>query len=46
LSIWEEYMQGSAYWTAKFEGTDEVNGEGDKKDYWSFGRFIELGYLG
>ncbi|KAL4774841.1 glycoside hydrolase superfamily [Aspergillus nidulans var. acristatus] len=46
LSIWEEYMQGSAYWTAMFEGTDEVNGEGDKKDYWSFGRFIELGYLG
>ncbi|RDW76281.1 Beta-1,3-exoglucosidase [Aspergillus mulundensis] len=45
LSIWEEYMQGSAYWSARFEGTDEVDGEGNKSDYWSFGRFVELGYL-
>ncbi|KAL4999583.1 glycoside hydrolase superfamily [Aspergillus recurvatus] len=45
LSIWEEYMQGSTYWSARFEGTDEVDGEGSKSDYWNFEQFIELGYL-
>lgn len=45
LAIWEQYTQGSAYWSARFEGNDTVNGEGTKKDYWSFGRFIDLGYF-
>ncbi|KAL4914247.1 glycoside hydrolase superfamily [Aspergillus aurantiobrunneus] len=45
LRAWEEYMQGSAYWSAKFEGNDTVDGQGTKKDYWSLGRFIELGFL-
>ncbi|KAL3480083.1 glycoside hydrolase superfamily [Aspergillus californicus] len=45
LGVWEEYTQGSAYWTAKFEGNASVDGEGSQKDYWSLGRFIEEGYL-
>ncbi|KAL2832031.1 glycoside hydrolase superfamily [Aspergillus cavernicola] len=45
FGIWEEYTQGSCYWTAKFEGNATVDGEGSQKDYWSFERFIEAGYL-
>ncbi|KAL4930104.1 glycoside hydrolase superfamily [Aspergillus undulatus] len=45
LGIWEEFMQGSAYWAARFEGNDTVDGEGRKRDYWSFGRFVELGFF-
>ncbi|KAL4969007.1 glycoside hydrolase superfamily [Aspergillus stella-maris] len=45
LEIWKEHMSGSAYWAARFEGLDEVDGQGTKRDYWSFERFIELGYF-
>ncbi|KAL2794210.1 glycoside hydrolase superfamily [Aspergillus keveii] len=33
LEAWEEYMQGLCYWTA------------NQRDYWSFERFIEEGFL-
>lgn len=39
------HTQGSCYWTAKFEGTGAVTGEGTQRDYWSYERFIDLGYL-
>ncbi|KAL3448788.1 glycoside hydrolase superfamily [Aspergillus insuetus] len=42
---WEEYTQGSCYWTAKFEGNGTIDGEGSQRDYWSFERFIEEGFL-
>lgn len=45
LAIWEQYTQGSAYWSARFEGNDTADGEGTKKDYWSFERFIDLGFF-
>ncbi|KAL2817867.1 glycoside hydrolase superfamily [Aspergillus granulosus] len=45
LEAWEEYTQGSCYWTAKFEGNGTINGEGSQKDYWSFERFIKEGYF-
>lgn len=45
LEIWEQYTQGSAYWSARFEGNDAADGEGTKKDYWSFERFIDLGFF-
>ncbi|KAL2836151.1 glycoside hydrolase superfamily [Aspergillus pseudoustus] len=45
LEAWEEYTQGSCYWTAKFEGNGTIDGEGSQKDYWSFERFIKAGFL-
>ncbi|KAL4868124.1 hypothetical protein BDV12DRAFT_209354 [Aspergillus spectabilis] len=46
LKIWREFGMGSAYWTARFEGNTTVDGEGSQKDYWSFERFAEMGFLG
>ncbi|KAL3489820.1 glycoside hydrolase superfamily [Aspergillus germanicus] len=45
LEAWEEYTQGSCYWTAKFERNGTIDGEGSQRDYWSFERFIEEGFL-
>ncbi|CEN62160.1 hypothetical protein ASPCAL08799 [Aspergillus calidoustus] len=45
LEAWEEYTQGSCYWTAKFEGKGTIDGEGRQRDYWSFERFIEEGFF-
>ncbi|KAL5341730.1 glycoside hydrolase superfamily [Aspergillus crustosus] len=46
LDTWKEFGMGSAYWTARFEGNTTVDGQGSQKDYWSFERFIEMGFLG
>ncbi|KAL3460072.1 glycoside hydrolase superfamily [Aspergillus heterothallicus] len=43
LDAWEEYMQGSCYWTAKTKGNGMVDGEGRQKDFWSFEQFIKAG---
>ncbi|KAF6828096.1 hypothetical protein CPLU01_08693 [Colletotrichum plurivorum] len=45
LYAWSKYTQGSTYWTAKFSGTDPVNGEGKQSDYWNYSAFIELGIM-
>ncbi|KAL2872153.1 glycoside hydrolase superfamily [Aspergillus lucknowensis] len=45
LEAWEEYTQGSCYWAAKYDGDGTVDGEGSQKDYWTFERFIEAGFL-
>jgi hypothetical protein len=45
LEAWEEYTQGSCYWTAKFEGNGTIDGEGRQRDCWSFERFIEEGFF-
>lgn len=45
MELWKKYMQGSAYWSGKYKGNGTVAGEGTKKDYWNFERFIELGYF-
>lgn len=41
----DKFLQGSAYWTAKFKGNATVDGEGTQEDYWNFETFIDLGYV-
>jgi aryl-phospho-beta-D-glucosidase BglC (GH1 family) len=45
LEAWGKISQGSAYWTAKCLGKDKVAGEGTKADYWSYEKFIDLGFF-
>ncbi|KAK1468387.1 hypothetical protein CMEL01_00154 [Colletotrichum melonis] len=45
LYAWSKYTQGSSYWTAKFSGTDPVNGQGTQSDYWNYETFIDLGII-
>jgi aryl-phospho-beta-D-glucosidase BglC (GH1 family) len=39
--------QGSAYWTAKVGAPSayDVDGQGDRSDYWSYENFIDLGFF-
>lgn len=43
LRAWSEFAQGSAYWTAKFYGSESVDGEGVQGDYWAYGDLVEMG---
>ncbi|KAL4809712.1 glycoside hydrolase superfamily [Aspergillus unguis] len=45
ISLWEEYMQGSAYWSGRYLGNATVVGEGVTKNYWDFEEFVELGFF-
>ena len=42
LRAWEEYTRGSCYWTYRFSGNEEVDGEGVQGDYWSYETFIAM----
>ncbi|KAJ4324198.1 hypothetical protein N0V94_001410 [Neodidymelliopsis sp. IMI 364377] len=45
LYAFGKYLQGSAYWTAKFFGNVPVDGEGVQGDYWNYLGFIALGII-
>ena len=40
-----KFMQGGAYWSARFEGTTAVDGEGTKRDDWDFLTFVVEGFV-
>ena len=41
----ENYVQGSIYWSGKVESDAKVNGEGNKRDYWSYIDLIKAGVV-
>ncbi|KAF7557943.1 hypothetical protein G7Z17_g306 [Cylindrodendrum hubeiense] len=45
LKTWARYARGSAYWTYKFSGNVQVDGEGVQGDYWSYEKFINMGII-
>ncbi|KAJ9654271.1 hypothetical protein H2198_006671 [Neophaeococcomyces mojaviensis] len=42
---WNKYAHGSAMWTGRHFGNVSVDGEGLQGDYWSYEKFIDLGYV-
>ncbi|KAH0175118.1 glycoside hydrolase, partial [Aureobasidium melanogenum] len=42
---WSKYVQGGSFWTANFNGTDPVDGEGVQKDYWDYIGLIDAGVI-
>ncbi|KAJ9119456.1 hypothetical protein QFC24_005689 [Naganishia onofrii] len=40
-----KYLSGSAFWTAKFQGVNPVDGEGTQNDYWNFLKLIDDGVV-
>ncbi|GAA5851598.1 hypothetical protein JCM8547_001143 [Rhodosporidiobolus lusitaniae] len=46
LYAWQTYLQGGAFWSFRYEGTDNVSsGEGATKDYWSYKNLIADGVV-
>jgi hypothetical protein len=41
----QHYTSGGAFWTAKFDGLDAVDGESTQRDYWSYERLIDQGVV-
>ncbi|TIA64730.1 endo-beta-1,3-glucanase [Aureobasidium pullulans] len=46
LTAFSKHTSGSAYWTAKVAGPNDnkVDGQGTRSDYWSYEKFIDLGF--
>lgn len=42
---WSEYVSGGSFWSAKFNGTAAVDGEGTQKDYWNYNGLIDAGVI-
>ena len=42
---WAHYLSGGTFWSARFNGTTPVDGEGTQKDYWTYLDFIEEGLV-
>ncbi|CAO1635901.1 unnamed protein product [Jaminaea pallidilutea] len=42
---WAKYVSGGAFWSARFNGTNPVNGEGTQKDYWTYLDLIDQGLV-
>ncbi|CAO1633763.1 unnamed protein product [Parajaminaea phylloscopi] len=42
---WAKYVSGGSFWSARFNGTTPVDGEGTQKDYWTYLDFIDQGLV-
>ncbi|KAF2127043.1 glycoside hydrolase family 5 protein [Dothidotthia symphoricarpi CBS 119687] len=45
LYAFGKFTQGSAYWSARVNGSGKVDGEGVQGDYWSYLSFIAMGII-
>ncbi|KAL2063341.1 hypothetical protein VTL71DRAFT_5146 [Oculimacula yallundae] len=43
--VFDKYVQGSCFWSAKVLCPDKVHGEGIKQDYWSYSHLIKDGVV-